>query len=247
MFKRAALSLLDLEDAELNNEVRRLLEMLGKSSLGWNSLIFQDVVDLLSSYSLIEFDDVNDSYGIHPMVHSWCSRMLVDKGQRSRQVLSIIGLLVGANKEDYAFSRKLLQHVSNTIASVAIEEVDTATACEVADIYSQQGYWKDADELEVMVVEKRRHKLGEDHLNTLRSMANLASTYWDLGRWKEAEELEVMVMERGKHKLGQDHPHTITSMGNLAATYRSQGKLIEAEALEGAIRELSGGERGGNK
>ena len=51
----------------------------------------------------------------------------------------------------------------------------------------------DGDEQEV---------LGEEHPDTLTSMANLASTYRNQGRWKEAEKLEVQVMETRKTKLG---------------------------------------------
>ena len=64
--------------------------------------------------------------------------------------------------------------------------------------------------------------LGEEHPNTLTSMANLAATYKDQGKWKEAEALEEVVMEKTKHALREEHPDTLTIMTNLAATYRHQ-------------------------
>jgi Tetratricopeptide repeat len=48
--------------------------------------------------------------------------------------------------------------------------------------------------------------LGEEHPDTLASMANLASTYRNQGRWKEAKELEVQVIETRKRVLGEEHP-----------------------------------------
>jgi hypothetical protein len=48
-------------------------------------------------------------------------------------------------------------------------------------------------------MEKSKHVLGEEHPDTLTSMANLAATYWNQGRWKDAETLEVVVMEKKKH------------------------------------------------
>jgi hypothetical protein len=39
-------------------------------------------------------------------------------------------------------------------------------------------------------MEKRKQLLGEDHPDTLSSMANLAATYRNQGRWKDAEVLE---------------------------------------------------------
>ena len=75
-------------------------------------------------------------------------------------------------------------------------------------------------------------RLGEEHPDTLSSMANLSTTYWNQGQWKEAEELEVQVMQISLRVLGEEHPSTLTSMANLAATYRNQGRWKEAEELE---------------
>ena len=72
---------------------------------------------------------------------------------------------------------------------------------------------------------------GPEHLSTLTSMANLASTYWDQGRWNEAEKLDVQAMETSKTVLGSEHPDTLTSMANLASTYWNQGRWDEAEKL----------------
>lgn len=76
----------------------------------------------------------------------------------------------------------------------------------LAIAYRLDGRWKEAEQLEVQVMETRKTKLGDDHSSTLTSMANLASTYLKQGRWEEAEQLEVQVMEMSKTKLGDDHP-----------------------------------------
>ena len=73
----------------------------------------------------------------------------------------------------------------------------------LASTYSNQGRWKEAEELEVQVMETFKRVLGEEHPDTLTSMANLALTVWNQGRWKEAEELGVQVMETRKRELGR--------------------------------------------
>jgi hypothetical protein len=83
---------------------------------------------------------------------------------------------------------------------------------------------KEAELLEVVVVEKHKQLLGEEHPDTLLSMANLAATHWNQGHWKEAELLQVVVVEKRKQLLGEEHPDTLTSMASLAATYQSQGR-----------------------
>ncbi|KAJ5192536.1 Tetratricopeptide-like helical [Penicillium cf. viridicatum] len=102
----------------------------------------------------------------------------------------------------------------------------------LAIAFRLEGRWKDAEGLEVQVIERRKAKLGEDHPDTLASISNLASTFWNQGRWKEAEELEVQVIERRKAKLGEDHPDTLASISNLASTFWNQGRWKEAEELE---------------
>ena len=103
---------------------------------------------------------------------------------------------------------------------LGLEHPSTLTSmANLASTYRNQGRWKEAEELEVQVMETRKRVLGLEHPDTLTSMANLASTYRNQGRWKEAEELFVQVMETRKRVLGLEHPDTLTSMANLAFTF----------------------------
>jgi hypothetical protein len=65
----------------------------------------------------------------------------------------------------------------------------------LASTYRNQGRWKEAEELEVQVMETRKRVLGQGHPSTLSSMGNLALIYRNQGRWKEVEVLEMQVME----------------------------------------------------
>lgn len=57
-----------------------------------------------------------------------------------------------------------------------------STQYSIVVIYSNQGRWKEAGELGVQVVETSKRILGQEHLDTLASMNNLASTFSDQGR-----------------------------------------------------------------
>ena len=100
----------------------------------------------------------------------------------------------------------------------------------LVEVDQKQGQWKDAKLLEVQVIEQKRI-LGVEHLDTITSMANLATIYGNQGRWKETETLELEVMEKLKRVLGEEHPDTLTSIANLASTYWNQGRWVEAESL----------------
>jgi Tetratricopeptide repeat len=66
------------------------------------------------------------------------------------------------------------------------------------------------------VLELQKKVLGEKHPETIRAMANLASTWWQQGRSSEAEKLQVDALELQKKVLGEKHPDTITVMDNLS-------------------------------
>ena len=104
--------------------------------------------------------------------------------------------------------------------------------------YKNQGRYKEAEELEVQLLERRKRVLGAEHPSTLTSVANLALTYTNQGRWTEAEQLEVQVMETRKRVLGEGHPDTLSSMANLASMYRDQGRWEQAEELEVQVMEM---------
>ena len=74
----------------------------------------------------------------------------------------------------------------------------------------------------MVVLEKTKHALGEEHPDTLTSMGNLASIYLNQSQWKEAEALEVVVLEKRMHALREEHHDTLISMENLASIYKNQ-------------------------
>lgn len=96
----------------------------------------------------------------------------------------------------------------------------------------QLGRLKEAEQLQVKVIEARELTLRIDHPDTLTSMAELARTYWCQERWMEAGQLEVKVIKKRQATLGLNHPDTLKSMANLATTYRDEGRLTEAELLD---------------
>ena len=61
--------------------------------------------------------------------------------------------------------------------------------------YSDQGRWKEAEQLAVQVMEIRKTVLGVEHPDTLTAMSNLATMYRDQGMLSEAEKLKAQTME----------------------------------------------------
>jgi len=67
-------------------------------------------------------------------------------------------------------------------------------------------------------METLKAKLGANHPNILKGMANLVELYTRQGRWEDAELLGVQVLETRKTELGPNHPNTLASIAYLAST-----------------------------
>ena len=60
--------------------------------------------------------------------------------------------------------------------------------------------------------------LGENHPDTLATIANLANTYQYQGRYEEAEILYKQCLDKQRVLLGENHPNTLLMMRNLSST-----------------------------
>ena len=207
---------------------------------GWDDLGFSDLISELCSYSLIEVDKGKQVFSIHPLVHAWIRTILKDSKATQTSTLQLLSLSItqGYEVADYAFRRTLLPHIDEAYTK---NDLDSETAEKLAQVYSEGGCWKKAEELQVKVMETRKRMLGEDHFGTWTSIANLASTFQNQGWWNKAEELQVTVMETMKRVLGEDHPHTLISIGNLASTLQRQGQWNKAEELQVKVMETMKG------
>jgi tetratricopeptide (TPR) repeat protein len=99
--------------------------------------------------------------------------------------------------------------------------------------YHNLGQLHKAEALEVLVLEKQRKLLGEDHPETIwRSMGQLARIFYNLGQFLQAGELWAEGLEQRRKLLGEDHLNTIWIMRGLALTYHSLDRVQDAEELE---------------
>lgn len=98
--------------------------------------------------------------------------------------------------------------------------------------YRLAGRLKEAEKLQVQVVEDSKSTKGEEHIHTLNSMNKLALIYIDQGRRTEAEVLLKRVIDTQKQVLGEEHPDRLFSMNNLGVLYIKQQRWAEAEGLQ---------------
>jgi tetratricopeptide (TPR) repeat protein len=84
------------------------------------------------------------------------------------------------------------------------------------------------------LLEKQRN-LGEDHPQTLTTMASLASAYRKLKQLDQAEKLGAVTVDKMKNILGADHPATLLTMGHLALVYSGLAQYQAAADLQKVV------------
>jgi tetratricopeptide (TPR) repeat protein len=212
----------------------------------WDMLFFREGIRILISYSLIKKRNFG-VYSMHPLVHCWIRDRMLQPEQQTR-CMSAKAMLAQSitfqfGSQDYAF-RHTLPHMkaneqyANEVGVTQMYDDDIQMS-RFALVFYENGYWNEAEKLQVDVMELRKRLLGAEHPDTWTSMVNLADTYRQQGRWNEAEKLQVDVVDLRKRLLGAEHPDTLRSMANLAAIYHHQGRWNEAERLQVDVMEFS--------
>ncbi|KAF7369448.1 FabD/lysophospholipase-like protein [Mycena venus] len=198
----------------------------------WDSLQFLHATNEIQAYSLMSFDSEKKLFSIHPLVHAWSQAIVCNPERYMSTIGSILGMAISErpNRNIQLASVVLCPHVEFVVQMNAKVALDFSVKYGL--MFSGAGKYKQAEKLLKEVLEKRKQLLGDNHLDTLLAMGNLASTYSDLGEHQKAEELEIIVLEKQKQLLGDNHPATLLAMGNLASTYSDRGEYQKAKELE---------------
>ncbi|KAI1026498.1 hypothetical protein LB504_013125 [Fusarium proliferatum] len=159
---------------------------------------FEDDLDVLRGYSLVSVTETGGVCEMHALVQLctrfWISAAGNEGSWRQLFLRSVSRHFPDGTFETWPICQMLLPHVEPVFEKEPLLEglLDWAyllTNC--ARYMLTIGKYGVAENLSKMAVSTRSKVLGEEHPDTLTSMANLASTYWNQGRWKEAEELDM--------------------------------------------------------
>jgi len=200
---------------------------------------FENDVVALRNLCLISVNINGSTFEMHSLVQLATRRWLTANGQLERWKQQFVSSLCGAfptgEYENWAACQTLYAHAKAAVGQRPEDELSIAEWATVlyraAWFAGRIGNITDAEMLATKAMKARKKVLGQEHEDTLRSVAMVGLAYKLGGRWDDAERLEVQVMETSKTKLGAGHPHTLSSIANLASTYRKQGRWDEAEKL----------------
>jgi hypothetical protein len=188
----------------------------------------EDAIKVLDKYALVTRRPAESALDVHRLVHQALRERLQVQGWlqhwTQHTIIQLLQVFPDNDHNNRSKWRRLLPHAQYALLHSEKEDdnegrLDLVRKCALT--LDSDGRYKEAEALQVQVMQMRKRVLGDEHPDTLTSMGNLASTYRNQGRWQEAEELEVQVMQTTKTALGDEHPDTLTTMANLASTCRN--------------------------
>lgn len=130
--------------------------------------------------------------------------------------------------------RQVLDRASATIAPRFEKSplVEARLRHTIGNAYRSLGRPADADEHLSRTYELRRKEMGEDHVEALKALANVAGLRHQQGRFADAERLLRRALEGFLRSRGPDAPEVFAVLNNLAQSLRRQGRTEEASILE---------------
>jgi tetratricopeptide (TPR) repeat protein len=201
-------------------------------------LLFDEAVEILRKYSLIEIQNGNIS--LHRLVQAVTRDRLAEEEKKrwGKDVLKMNQAVFPEKSEDARFwpeCKILVPHAMTLLAlldQMKYESEDSAYLLDrIANYLWSQAEYAKAEPLHRHSLSIREQQLGPMHCDVALSLNGLALLLQDQGKYAEAEPLFRRSLSNYEQQLGENHPHVAGSLNNLAKLFQDQGKYSKAEPL----------------
>ena len=186
----------------------------------------------------------DDSFSIHPLVHSWARLRLRSEPQKeiekAMEAFEIISSgVVSSDKrrtEDWIFEQQVMPHI-DAVTKHATQYLAVGNtkvhggANSLGDVYWRRGWYGKAMEWYGRALAGREKALGVDHPDTLTTVHNMASVYKSQGQYDKALEWYGRALAGREKSIGTNHPRTQTTIRRLVGLYERSGRIEQARSL----------------
>ena len=222
------------------------------TDLASDEFTFEDAMQTLTRYCLVEAHHETESYSLHVCVHDWTLKGLNAVVDETRYWLTfdcVASHISTANWDDLSALR-LRRFVPHTMRLVhasfqgvrSRQERPCLTETHIlAQLLMEHIQYKAAERMYLRALTGYEKALGPDHTSTLDAVHGLGTLYTDQGKLALAEELYLRALTGYEKALGPDHTSTLSAVHGLGTLYSDQGKLALAE--EFYLRALTGYEK----
>ena len=212
--------------------------------------------------SLISYNEVKDSYSMHPLQHRYARERLSigEQGVWAEVAASVLSASIvlpplGDNVESQEFNRHIIPHLDHVVRCRANLQQATAEnrSClwrkwmfpilpltrneaimygKFSWIYAQSGRWSDAEKLQLAVRDFTYDFLGPENPKSRLVSLALSNTLWNLGRAEEALNMQRSVLEICENAFGHQHLETLKAKHMLGQTLWLQGRYHQARRIQ---------------
>ncbi|KAH8799506.1 hypothetical protein DL96DRAFT_1780444 [Flagelloscypha sp. PMI_526] len=205
----------------------------------WDVLRFRKLTQEILSFSLFEFNIINYSISLHPLVQQWAQHRSQHRHDLIPAAQTLISLATprGDSGDDFAVRISLLPHLRESTKSGV--QLHYSLLPRAATVYRDGGMVRENLNICQRALLETQQQRGSKDLDTLNCMGELALAHWSLGENHNALKLTQEVLDLRKQALGNEHPDTLTTMSNLALVYWDLGQYQDALRLNEKVLELS--------
>ncbi|KAH8799503.1 P-loop containing nucleoside triphosphate hydrolase protein [Flagelloscypha sp. PMI_526] len=204
----------------------------------WDVLRFRKLIREILSFSLFEFNVINYSISLHPLVQQWAQHHSQDRHDIIPAAQTLLSLATprGESGEDYAMRISLLPHLRESTKSGV--QLHYSLLPRAGNVYRDGGMIRENFGICQRAFSETQQQLGSNDLDTLNCMGELALAYRALGENYSALKVAQEVLELRKQVQSKEHPKTLTAMDNLARVYSDLGRYQDALKLSEEVLEL---------
>ena len=208
-------------------------------ALDWDSLVFNEARQLLSSYSLIHVSGPKSRISLHPLVHSWIRDSLNKGAHLSWWNIAVSTLALAVNPASVDRLRRLKAHLHHCLGTREIDDLlleDDFTLDRVKisswiiEAYNDHP-WKDGLALSERALAYSRRTLGDGNYSTCELSLQRATIFDALSQYQNASDLLQGQLEVIIRVAGPGDRLTLRTMNKLAWTYSCLGRMQEALEL----------------
>ena len=164
-----------------------------------------DAIGTLNAYSFVHRRPGNNSLDLHRLVHLATRNWLRREESLPQWTLKAFSRLEEVfpdnDHNNRALWRTYLPHARYVLDSISVEDDvsrKTKLLCNFGNCLMEEGRYNEAEKYLVHDMEMTKRELGENDVETLKSILHVANMYHRRGRWKEAEKLQVQVRNEEK-------------------------------------------------
>ena len=216
----------------------------------WDSLEFNETIQLLLRYSLIHFSGQDNRVSLHPLVHSWIRDSLNEEMHLKWWNITLSTLALAREDESYRFERQLRTHLRHCLNARQTDDLflddeaplDKMEICSIiVDLYHWYPY-VDAQLISRLALEYSRRVLGDECYFTCRLSYQVARCFNSSSEYQKALDLLQDLVDVSVRIVGPTDDLTLKIMRELSYAYRKLGRMQEALEIAPkllAIRENS--------